>query len=58
VVLDLRARDARDSERATAPLRQVKDAILLDTSDLSREDSIAAACRLVSERLGMTVPRS
>lgn len=51
VLLDLKARDARDSERAAAPLRQAEDAILLDTSDLSREDSIAAACRLVSKKL-------
>jgi cytidylate kinase len=51
VLLDLKARDARDSKRAAAPLRQADDAILLDTSDLSREDSIAEACRLVSEKL-------
>jgi cytidylate kinase len=51
VLLDLKARDARDSKRAAAPLRQANDAILLDTSDLSREDSIAEACRLVSEKL-------
>jgi len=51
VLLDLRARDARDSERSAAPLREAADAIHLDTSDLSREDSVAAACRLVSERL-------
>ena len=51
VLLDLKARDARDSERAAAPLRQAEDAILLDTSDLSREDSIAAARRLVSKKL-------
>ena len=51
VLLDLKARDARDSERSAAPLREAADAIHLDTSDLSRDDSVAAACRLVSERL-------
>jgi cytidylate kinase len=51
VLLDLKARDARDSERAAAPLRQADDAILLDTSDFNRDDSIAEACRLVSEKL-------
>lgn len=51
VLLDLRARDARDRERATAPLRKADDAILLDTSDLSAQQAIAAACELVFERL-------
>jgi 3-phosphoshikimate 1-carboxyvinyltransferase len=32
---DLEARDARDSSRATAPLKPAQDALLLDNSDLS-----------------------
>lgn len=58
VLLDLQARDARDCERKAAPLRKAQDAIVLDTSDLTREDSIAAACRLVSDRLETRVSRS
>ena len=48
VLADLKARDQRDSERATAPMRAAQDAHLLDTSDLSIEDAFAAALALVS----------
>lgn len=41
VLEDLQARDKRDSERATAPLKPAEDAILLDTSELSIEDAVA-----------------
>lgn len=48
VLADLKARDQRDSERATAPMRAAQDAHLLDTSDLSIEEAFAAALTLVS----------
>ena len=51
VLVDIRARDERDSHRAVAPLKQAEDAILLDTSELDVDDAIAEAIRLVSERL-------
>ncbi|WP_114226993.1 MULTISPECIES: (d)CMP kinase [Sphingomonas] len=51
VLLDIEARDERDSHRSAAPLRQAADAILLDTSKLDRDESVAAAIRLVEERL-------
>jgi 3-phosphoshikimate 1-carboxyvinyltransferase len=38
---DLKARDARDSSRETAPLKPAQDAQLLDNSDLSIEKSTA-----------------
>ena len=44
---DLRRRDERDSGRADAPLRQADDALLLDNSQLSPKESVAAAIRLV-----------
>ncbi len=37
---DLEARDARDSSRATAPLMPAQDALLLDNSDVSIEESV------------------
>ncbi len=37
---DLEARDARDSSRSVAPLKQAQDARLLDNSDLSIEESL------------------
>jgi cytidylate kinase len=49
---DLSARDARDSARAAAPLRQAADAVLLDTSALPPEAAIAAAIALVEKQLG------
>lgn len=43
ILAQLRDRDRRDSERATAPLRPADDAVVLDTSDLSITAAIAAA---------------
>jgi 3-phosphoshikimate 1-carboxyvinyltransferase len=37
---DLEARDARDSSRKVAPLKPAQDALLLDNSDLSVEESV------------------
>jgi len=51
VLADIRARDERDSTRDVAPLKPAPDAILLDTSDLDVEATIAAAVRLAEERL-------
>lgn len=47
VLEEVRARDARDTERATAPLRPAKDAIVLDTSDMGIDDAVAAAIAAV-----------
>jgi CMP/dCMP kinase len=51
VEADLKARDARDTERAEAPLRQADDADLLDTSDLSIGAAVQRAIALVDARL-------
>lgn len=37
---DIRERDARDSSRAAAPLRQSADAVLLDTTQMSIEEAV------------------
>jgi 3-phosphoshikimate 1-carboxyvinyltransferase len=37
---DLEARDLRDSTRATAPLKPAEDALLLDSSELTAEESV------------------
>jgi cytidylate kinase len=50
VLIDIRARDERDSTRDVAPLVQAEDAILLDTSALDANEAIAEAIRLVTER--------
>ena len=51
VLIDIRARDERDSNRDVAPLAQATDAILLDTSDLDVDAAIAMAIQLVGERV-------
>jgi cytidylate kinase len=43
VLAEIRARDARDSRRAIAPLIPAKDAIIIDTSDMPVATAIATA---------------
>ena len=50
ITADLAARDARDSGRAQAPLVAAADAVRLDTSDLARDDAIAAAINIAVGR--------
>ena len=54
VLADVRERDARDSERATAPLRPADDAVVIDTSDLTIDAAIAAAIAAIAARKGKT----
>jgi CMP/dCMP kinase len=51
VLVDIRARDERDSGRDAAPLRQAEDADLLDTSEMDVDEAIASAIALVEARL-------
>jgi cytidylate kinase len=43
-------RDARDTSRVHAPLRQAPDAVVMDTTDMSLEQVIEAMERVVAER--------
>jgi cytidylate kinase len=52
VLIDIEARDARDSGRTAAPLQKASDALLLDTSDLTVDEAVAEAIRLVAHRVG------
>lgn len=47
VIEDIEFRDKNDSEREFAPLRQAEDAVLVDTSDLSFEESCEVIYNLV-----------
>ena len=51
VLEEMIARDRQDSGRAIAPLKAAEDAVLVDTSDLSLEDSIGAVLRVIREKL-------
>lgn len=51
VLADIHSRDARDTGRADAPLRQADDALLLDNSDMDIDEAIAAAISFVEGRI-------
>ncbi|MCI5993623.1 MAG: (d)CMP kinase [Clostridiales bacterium] len=52
VLRELRQRDEQDTNRAIAPLRCAPDAIRLDTSALTVDESVAAMLSIVREKLG------
>ncbi len=45
---DIEDRDARDMNRKTAPLRKAEDAVLIDSSDMSIDEVVAAIIRQCS----------
>jgi cytidylate kinase len=51
VLADLRARDRRDSERATSPLKPAEDALLLDTTELTIDAAVEKAVCVINERI-------
>ena len=51
VLADIQKRDHQDSTRPIAPLKQAKDAVLLDTSDLDIDGVIAAMKKIVGEKI-------
>jgi cytidylate kinase len=51
VLIDIHARDERDSGREAAPLAKAEDAELLDTSEMTVGEAIAAAIGLVEVRI-------
>lgn len=46
---DIRARDARDSDRAAAPLKKAADAILIDTTRIPAAEAIAQVLALYKQ---------
>lgn len=42
IAKDIEARDARDMSRETAPLKQAEDAVLIDSSNMSIDEVVAA----------------
>ena len=51
VIRELRERDRRDRNRADSPLRPAPDAVLLDSTNMTLEQVVAAAEEIVAERL-------
>ena len=52
VLEDMVKRDADDAGRACAPLKQADDAILVDTSELTFDDSVAKIRNIIMEKVG------
>ena len=52
VLKEIVERDWRDTHRSTAPLRQAEDAVLLDTTELSFQESEEALLAIIQERTG------
>ena len=51
ILADIKARDERDSKRATAPLLAAADAMTLDTSDMDIQAAVAAAIRAIEDKV-------
>ena len=54
VLADVLRRDHLDSSRPVSPLRAAPDAVVVDTSDMTRDEVIDRLCDLVAERTGGT----
>ena len=55
VLAEMEQRDEQDTQRAAAPLKAAEDAVLLDTSGNTLEESIDEVCRLISEKTGRAI---
>lgn len=55
VLVEMEKRDEQDTQRAAAPLKAADDAVLLDTSGNTLEESIDEVCRLISEKTGRAI---
>lgn len=53
VLKDMQERDARDTNRAIAPLRPAEDSIRFDTSDLTLEQSVASVIEIIRKKLNL-----
>lgn len=53
VLRDIQYRDKNDSSRAAAPLKAAEDAVLVDSSALSFEETCAAVGKLIRERFSV-----
>lgn len=52
IATDIEARDNRDMHREMSPLRQAEDAVLVDSSDMSIDEVVAAIRGIAEEKRG------
>lgn len=53
ILSEIKKRDYRDEHREISPLKKANDAILVDTSDMSFDQSVHTILTLIQERIGM-----
>ena len=53
VLKDIKQRDYQDSHRPIAPLKQARDAVLLDTSELDIEGVMAAMKEIIAKKVSL-----
>lgn len=53
VLKDIQQRDHQDSTRVIAPLKQAKDAVLLDTSELDIDGVISAMKQIIGQKVSL-----
>lgn len=58
VLSDMKLRDEQDTKRAAAPLKAAEDAVYLDTSSMSFEESVDAVAKLIVEKRADSLLRS
>ncbi|MGH9562744.1 MAG: (d)CMP kinase, partial [Terracidiphilus sp.] len=51
ILRDLRARDERDRNRADSPLKPAADAVLLDSTELTFQQVVSQAVKIVGEKM-------
>ena len=52
VLVELNARDHQDMTRKTTPLRRADDAILVDSTEMTQEETINAILKIVEDVYG------
>ncbi len=53
ILAEVNARDDQDTHREVDPLRQAEDAVVLDSSEMTFEETVAAILRIVFEKTGI-----
>ena len=54
ILAEVNARDRQDMNRETDPLRQAEDAVLVDSSSLSFEETVETILRIVEDKTGVS----
>ena len=52
----MKKRDYIDSHRDFAPLKKAEDAVEIDTSDMTIEESVDAVLAVIKEKTGIEIP--